>query len=251
MTCDDCIRVFYPGLAPGSYCYRIPSIIKTSRGTLLAFAEDRGISCGDDGPNHKLVLRRSEDDGETWGPVIIVKRGEVPCEGCAAAISNPNPVEVSFPDGTRALLLHYDTLNNPRPDAHGLDMQLWSGDDGLTWTPDRASVAPSEEDDSLQRGDQAAAAHGLLAGPAPEVLAFRNGRTNEGAMVGPAIGLQDDEGTISFSAHVATSYWGTTAAWHSAAPAPSIVDQVAARATSHAPLQAPAHCVSARRTTQD
>ena len=104
--------VFYAGLN-GSKCFRIPTIIKTQSGTLLAFAENRISDCGDNGPHHALVLRRSLDMGKTWGPMIQVVEGTVPCPGCPAAISNPNPVEVTREDGSRAILLAYDTMNNP------------------------------------------------------------------------------------------------------------------------------------------
>ena len=104
--------VFYSGLN-GSKCFRIPTIIKTHSGTLLAFAENRISDCGDNGPHHALVLRRSMDNGKTWGPMIQVVEGTVPCPGCPAAISNPNPVEVTKADGSRSILLAYDTMNNP------------------------------------------------------------------------------------------------------------------------------------------
>ena len=122
--------VFWEGLH-GSACYRIPSIIQSHKGTLLAFAVNRIDSCHDQS-NHSLVLRRSLDQGITWGPVITIKQGTPPCPGCTAAISSPSPVEVAKPDGF-AILVVYETLNNPRNTSHGYDMQIWSMDDGLTW----------------------------------------------------------------------------------------------------------------------
>ena len=115
------VPVFYQGLN-GSKCFRIPSIIKTSEGTLLAFSENRVTDCGDNGPHHALVLRRSTDNGKTWGPMTTVVEGTSPCPGCPAAISNPNPVEVSLPSGKTAILMSYDTMNNPNMKHHGLDM---------------------------------------------------------------------------------------------------------------------------------
>ena len=91
--CPECTPVFYPGLG-GSKCFRIPSIIQTSQGTLLAFSENRVSDCGDNGAHHDLVARRSSDQGKTWGDMITVRKGTVPCKNCPAAISNPNPVEV-------------------------------------------------------------------------------------------------------------------------------------------------------------
>ena len=71
------VPVFYPGLN-GSVCFRIPTMIKTSSGILLAFSENREVSCHDSKPPHQIVLRRSMDDGETWGPLILVAKDELP-----------------------------------------------------------------------------------------------------------------------------------------------------------------------------
>ena len=103
-----------------------------TQGTLLAFAENRINGCGDQG-THNLVVRRSTDMGRTWGELITVFKGVIPCPGCPAAVSNPNPVEVTLPNSTRAVLLAFDTMNNPSASHHGLDMTTWSFDDGLTW----------------------------------------------------------------------------------------------------------------------
>lgn len=164
--CTDvhCLPVFYPGLA-GSKCYRIPSIIQTFRGTLLAFAEGRLNGCSDQG-SHNLVVRRSTDSGKSWGPVITVFKGIVPCAGCPAAVSNPNPVEVKFRNGSTAVLLAFDTMNNPNSAHHGLDMTLWSTDDGLSWG-------------------------------APHTMAYEP-ESNVGSLIGPAVGLQATDGTLFF-----------------------------------------------------
>jgi sialidase-1 len=119
---SSCSSVFYSGLED-SKCFRIPSIIKTQKGTLLAFAENRITGCSDNNEHH-IVLRRSKDDGKTWGALItVVKAKDPPCKGCPKALSNPNPVEVTLKNGSKAILLHYDTLNNPDSSHHGVDMQ--------------------------------------------------------------------------------------------------------------------------------
>src|SRR4051794_33168927 len=46
---------------PGYSCYRIPAIVRTLRGTLLAFAEGRKDNCGDAG-DIDIVVKRSTDD---------------------------------------------------------------------------------------------------------------------------------------------------------------------------------------------
>ncbi|KEI73304.1 hypothetical protein GV64_23590 [Endozoicomonas elysicola] len=51
----------------GAYaCYRIPMIIKSGNGDLLAFVEGRTNSCYDYG-NIDVVMKRSSDNGKTWG----------------------------------------------------------------------------------------------------------------------------------------------------------------------------------------
>lgn len=167
-TCSNCVPVFYPGLG-GSKCFRIPTIMRSHKGTLLAFAENRISDCGDNGKQHDLVLRRSTDGGKSWGEMITVVTGTVPCAGCPAATSNPNPVEVKLADGSRAILLHYDTMNNPSPTRHGLDMQIWSFDDGKSWGQMSILNYP----------------------PLP----------NKGSLIGPSVGIQAEEsGRIFFSA---------------------------------------------------
>ena len=171
--CHDCTVVFHKGL-DGSQCYRIPTIIQTHTGTLLAFAENRKKDCSDNG-DHDLVVRRSKDQGKSWSDMITVKKGTVPCKGCPSAISNPNPVEITNAQGGKSILLHYDTMNNPHGDQHGLDMQILSHDDGVTWTNATALSYPPHD--------------------------------NKGALIGPSVGIQNAKGHIYFSAHGGFLYW--------------------------------------------
>ena len=46
--CPGCTAIFFSGLADAA-CYRVPTGIKTSKNTILAFAEQRKASCGDNG----------------------------------------------------------------------------------------------------------------------------------------------------------------------------------------------------------
>lgn len=55
----------------GYSAFRIPAIVVTRSGTLLAFAEGRLASLSDAG-NIDLVLKRSTDGGCTWGPLQVV-----------------------------------------------------------------------------------------------------------------------------------------------------------------------------------
>ena len=60
----------------GSQFFRIPAIITTSRGTILAGTDRRYQTTGDvgagTGENIDVIIRRSEDLGKTWGAPIVV-----------------------------------------------------------------------------------------------------------------------------------------------------------------------------------
>jgi len=64
------IPVFVSGEG-GYHTYRIPAVIVTPKGTVLAFCEGRKSGRGDAG-DIDLVLRRSHDGGKTWQPLQVV-----------------------------------------------------------------------------------------------------------------------------------------------------------------------------------
>lgn len=69
--------IYYPGLA-GSKAYRIPSLITTLQGTVIAGIDAR-IADQTDNPNQiDATIRRSEDHGKTWGTVqkLVAFAGE-------------------------------------------------------------------------------------------------------------------------------------------------------------------------------
>ena len=65
------VDVFMPLLEPQVLQYRIPALVRTGKGTLIAFAEARTdplVDCA-----YKwITARRSVDNGTTWGPPIDV-----------------------------------------------------------------------------------------------------------------------------------------------------------------------------------
>lgn len=76
--------IFHKGMN-GYSTFRIPAIIQTKSGTLLAFAEARRDGAGDAG-NIDLVVRRSTDGGRSWGDMQDVWDDGGNCCG------NPSPV---------------------------------------------------------------------------------------------------------------------------------------------------------------
>ncbi|WP_238012901.1 sialidase family protein [Dactylosporangium sp. AC04546] len=122
-------QVLYQQRTGGYACFRIPAVVRTVSGTLLAFAEGRVADCGDDG-DIDLVVRRSTDGGRTWGPVQVV------AEGNGDTIGNPAPVV----DRTTGRVVVVGTRNGPAPCPNGCDRDpyvLSSDDDGVTWTAPR------------------------------------------------------------------------------------------------------------------
>ncbi|MEC9464988.1 MAG: sialidase family protein [Myxococcota bacterium] len=116
--------------------FRIPSLIETPTGAILAFAEGRE-SLYDDG-DIDLVMRRSDDDGATWGPIeVIIDAG-------ADTAGNPTPV---VDETTGRIWLPYCT--NPAADGRNL-RRMWitySDDDGVSW------AEPRELTDALRQDD--------------------------------------------------------------------------------------------------
>lgn len=49
----------------GYACFKIPTLLKTSKGALIAFSEARFPGC-DDFDRTDLVYKRSENEGRTW-----------------------------------------------------------------------------------------------------------------------------------------------------------------------------------------
>lgn len=62
------VNLFDSSMDKGVFCYRIPSLITTANGTLIAAIDERNNSCGDLKWNRdiNIVMRKSYDNGETW-----------------------------------------------------------------------------------------------------------------------------------------------------------------------------------------
>lgn len=125
--------VFPPGLN-GIARYRIPGIVVTTKGTVLAYCEARKNSSADWG-EIEVHLRRSTDGGKTWQPSQHIAHKADRIEG------NPRK---STPEGARE-----QTVNNPVAivdrGTGAIEMlycinyarcfSMRSTDDGVTWSP--------------------------------------------------------------------------------------------------------------------
>jgi sialidase-1 len=116
----------------GYHTYRIPSVIVSPKGTLLAFCEGRKTGRGDAG-DIDLVLKRSFDGGRTWRAMQLV------WDDADNTCGNPCPV-VDQSSGTIWLLLTHNL--GADKEAQIVDgtsrgsRTVWisqSTDDGATW----------------------------------------------------------------------------------------------------------------------
>jgi hypothetical protein len=122
-------QVIYEQRTFGYACFRIPAVVRTTAGTLLAFAEGRVRDCGDD-EDIDLVLRRSDDSGRTWGPLEVVAEGNGETRG------NPVPIV----DRRTGRIVLVSTHNGTAPCPNGCDRDPYvqhSDDNGVTWTAPR------------------------------------------------------------------------------------------------------------------
>ncbi|MFE6484269.1 exo-alpha-sialidase [Streptomyces sp. NPDC057757] len=118
---------------PGYACFRIPAVVRTAKGTLLAFAEGRVLNCGD-AADIDIVVKRSTDGGRTWSPLQVVNDGGGDTHG------NPAPVV----DRETGRILLAETYNTGRTDSANCSVPCdrtphmqHSDNDGLTWSRPR------------------------------------------------------------------------------------------------------------------
>lgn len=128
----------------GYSCFRIPAIIKTKKGTLLAFAEARKNSCSDNG-DIDMVVRRSLDNGKTWSGLITV------WDDGGNTCGNPSPV-VDQKTGEIFLLMTWnlgpDNIGKINDGTSKDTRRVYlshSNDDGLGWS------VPEEITDSVKK----------------------------------------------------------------------------------------------------
>lgn len=126
--------VVYENGEDGYQCYRIPAIVKAPNGDLLAFAEARRKDCGDFG-DVDIVLKRSRDNGKSWGPPeLVIDFGD-------DQAGNPAPVfdltDPPYPKGR--LFLFYNTGTEHEADVRKgkAIREVWyktSSDFGKNWS---------------------------------------------------------------------------------------------------------------------
>lgn len=139
------VPVFRAG-TDGYHTYRIPSLLVTKAGTVLAFCEARKGGQGDAG-NIDMVMKRSADGGRTWSPQQVI------WDDGANTCGNPCPV-VDQASGTIWMLATWNLGADGEAAitaGKGKDTRrvyvFRSEDDGKTWSKPQditAAVKPAE-----------------------------------------------------------------------------------------------------------
>ena len=109
-------------------CYRIPSIVTSTNGILIAAIDERNNTCGDLkwNRNINIVLRKSYDDGKTWTKIeriIDYPIGE--------SASDPSMI---VDRQTKDIFLFYNYMNLDKAKDIYRFMVIKSNDNGESWS---------------------------------------------------------------------------------------------------------------------
>jgi len=128
------LNYIFKSVTEGYASFRIPAIVKTNSGRLLAFAEGRVNGRSDSG-DIDLVMKSSDDNGNTWRPLKIIR------DDSNNVCGNPAPV-VDTKTGAIHLLMTWNLGEDHETeiiDGKSKDTRrvfvTGSTNDGETWTP--------------------------------------------------------------------------------------------------------------------
>ena len=129
----DSLNFLFKSGTEGYNAFRIPALVTTNQGTVLAFAEGRKKGVSDTG-DIDIVLKRSTDNGKTWGDLIVV------WDNAKNVCGNPVPVV----DKTTGVIFLLSTWNLGSDHESQIIRQtskdirrvfiLKSKDDGKSWS---------------------------------------------------------------------------------------------------------------------
>ncbi len=127
------LNYIYKSGEEGYQCFRIPAIVTTANGTVLAFCEGRKKNCSDAG-DIDLVLKRSEDGGKTWSKLQVVwDDGENTCGNPAPVIEKKSGAIILLSTWNLGTDHEKDIIAQTSKDTRRV-FKLSSNDNGKTWS---------------------------------------------------------------------------------------------------------------------
>lgn len=127
--------------------YRIPSLVTTNKGTVLAVCDARVDRPGDLPNNIDLVIRRSNDNGQTWSDqetIVDYPGQEGGGDPCMVVDKITGKVWLFYVYGAEGIGINYSKQGLAADSTQQL-YAMTSSDEGLTWTPPR-NLTPEIKD---------------------------------------------------------------------------------------------------------
>ena len=142
-------------LGDGYDCYRIPSIVSTKRGTVVAFCNSRIGTYADHASTSTLVMRRKESSGN-WGDIVTLSGYPGWSMMIGSAVYDPATDKIMCFYGKKAISQNefaaklseedYEAAVRRKEEKDGIyqgNYIVESLDDGKTWTERKISVEPN------------------------------------------------------------------------------------------------------------
>lgn len=117
----------------GYHTFRIPAIVTTNNGTLLAFCEGRRGSRSDSG-DIDIVLKRSTDNGATWGDLQVVWDDQTNTSGNPCPLVDRETGRIWLPMTWNHGTDHESKIMTGESSSPRRVFITSSNDDGLTWS---------------------------------------------------------------------------------------------------------------------
>jgi len=165
----------------GVHSYRIPALIETRKGVLIAVADARQDSAHDLPARISLVMRRSFDGGVTWSPAITIVKVAEGGVGDASLLLDRDTGRVwCFHAYGPPGIGFFQSKPGERTGPHTLQWHaVYSDDDGDTWSEAR-DLTPQVKDPAWQ---------GLFAASGTDI------QTRSGRLLAPMV-VRDGQGVI-------------------------------------------------------